>query len=112
MPQSTRDELANMVISGSPIEQFITDRLTVDRGHRVTEAALWTDYSVWCTGQGHESMKRRDFMRALEDALRSRGVKRKASIRFPERIAPGFEGVDCNLTAANVYTGAQVVPIR
>lgn len=112
LPQSTRDELANMVVSGSPIEQYVTDRLTVDIGQRVPESALWEDYKHWCMFQGHELMKRRDFLKALEDGLRGRGVKRKKSIRFSGTVAPGFEGINCNQPVAHVATVAQVVPIR
>ena len=80
LPQSSRDELANMITSGSPIEHYIADRLVVAQGQRVSEADLWTDYCKWYILEGLEQMKRRDFMKALEDALRSRGGKRKGSL--------------------------------
>jgi len=113
MPQSTRDELANMVISGSPIEQFITDRLSLGmtKAHRVTETDLWTGYRAWCSTQGHEEMKRRDFLKALEDALRGKGAKRKTNMRIGDKVAPGFDGVSYNTVMIDAHS-AVVVQFR
>lgn len=92
LPQSSRDELVNMISSGSPIEHFISDRLIVADGQRVSDADLWGDYIDWQQKEGLEQMKRRDFLKALEDALRGRGVKRKASVRINNFPLRGFEG--------------------
>lgn len=93
LPPSSREELSNMVASGSPIEHYVTDRMVLGQGQRATEAELWADYYNWHINEGHEQMKRRDFMKSLEDALRSRGVKRKGSMRFGDSTQRGFEGV-------------------
>lgn len=93
-----------MVASGSPTESYISDRLIVSPGQRVTETELWDDYCKWYVVEGLEQMKRRDFVRSLADALRSRGVFHKQSMRFGQNVLRGFEGV--SLAQGNV------VPIR
>ena len=104
LPQSSRDELGNMLSSSSPTESYINDRLVVARGQRVSEADLWDDYLKWYVAEGLEQMKRRDFIRAIADALRGRGAVHKQSIRFGMNVLRGFEGV--SLAQGNV------VPIR
>lgn len=108
LPQSSRDELGNMLISGSPVELYISDRLAIGSDLRCTETELWHDYSKWWVEQGFEGMKRRDFMKSLEDALRGRGVQRKAGIRVGESIYRGFSGVALNTGQPR----GVVVPIR
>jgi len=104
LPQSSRDELGNMLSSSSPTESYIKDRLVVAKGQRVSEAELWDDYLKWYVLEGLEQMKRRDFIRAIADALRGRGAVHKQSIRFGLNVLRGFEGV--SLAQGNV------VPIR
>lgn len=104
LPQSSRDELGNMLSSSSPTESYINDRLVVAKGQRVSEAELWDDYCKWYLAEGLEQMKRRDFIRAIADALRGRGAVHKQSIRFGMNVLRGFEGV--SLAQGNV------VPIR
>lgn len=106
LPQSSRDELANMITSGSPIEHYVTDRLVVAKNQRVSDADLWRDYSKWYLEEGLEQMKRKDFLKALEDALRGRGVKRKGSLRIGDMPLRGFEGVSV-ATATVVPIGAK-----
>lgn len=98
LPQSSRDELANMITSGSPIEHYVNDRLVVAKNQRVSDADLWRDYSKWYLEEGLEQMKRKDFLKALEDALRGRGVKRKGSLRIGDMPLRGFEGVSVATT--------------
>lgn len=104
MPQSSRDELGNMIASGSPIESYIRERLVVSKGLKVPESDLWDDYCKWYVVEGLEQMKRRDFIRSLADALRSRGASHKQSIKFTQSVLRGFDGV--TLASGNV------VPIR
>lgn len=104
MPQSSRDELGNMIASGSPIENYISERLVVAKGLKVSEADLWDDYCKWYIVEGLEQMKRRDFIKSLTDALRSRGASHRQSVKFSQSVLRGFVGV--NLAQGNV------VPIR
>lgn len=104
LPQSSRDELGNMLSSSSPTESYINDRLVVAKGQRVSETELWDDYCKWYVVEGLEQMKRRDFIRALADALRGRGASHKQSMRYGNTVLRGFDGV--TLAQGNV------VPIR
>lgn len=104
LPESSRDELGNMIASGSPMQSYINDRLVVAPGQRVSETDLWDDYCKWYIAEGLEQMKRRDFIRSLADALRAQSVTHKQSMRLGKIVTKGFDGV-------TLATG-NVVPIR
>lgn len=102
LPQSSRDELGNMIVSGSPIESYIKERLIVAPGQRMTEADVWDDYRKWQVEEGLEQMPRKAFIKSLTDSLRGRGVAHKQSIRFHHGVLRGFDGV--TLPSGNVTT--------
>jgi len=105
MPLSSKNELTNMIQSGSPVEQFIEDCLSFGTDCRVSETSLWTAYRAWTTKTGHVEMKRTNMMKAIEDATRSKSVVRKPSIRIEGVTHRGFEGISINTVplSANVY---------
>ena len=107
MPESSLNELDNMIQSGSPVEQFIAECLTFGTDHRIADSTIWTAYGAWVARTGYEAMTRRNLMKALEDATRGRGVMRKSSIRFDNLTTKpsGFYGVTLKQTVegANVF---------
>jgi putative DNA primase/helicase len=102
LPESSRNELENMIQSGSPVEQFIDECLTFGADHRIADATLWTAYGAWLARTGHEGMTRRNLMKALEDATRAKGVRRHKSVRIGISDHRGFYGVTLKSSAEGV----------
>lgn len=102
MPESSRNELDNMIQSGSPVEQFIDECLTFGTDHRIADSTIWTVYGAWVARTGHEAMTRRNLMKALEDATRAKGVRRQKSVRIGISDHRGFYGVTLKSSAEGV----------
>ncbi|GAB3216034.1 phage/plasmid primase, P4 family [Pseudaeromonas pectinilytica] len=90
LPESSRNELENMIQSGSPVEQFIDECLTFGADHRIADSTIWTAYGAWVARTGHDGMKRHNLMKALEDATRAKGVRRQKSVRIGISDHRGF----------------------
>lgn len=102
MPESSRNELDNMIQSGSPVEQFIDESLTFGTDHRIADSTIWTAYVAWVARTGHEAMTRRNLLKALEDATRAKGVRRHKSVRIGISDHRGFLGVTLKSSAEGV----------
>lgn len=102
MPESSLNELDNMIQSGSPVEQFIDECLTFGTDHRIADSTIWTAYGAWVARTGYEAMARRNLMKALEDATRGRGVRRHKSVRIGISDHRGFHGVTLKSSAEGV----------
>lgn len=99
LPESSRNELENMIQSGSPVEQFIDECLTFGTDHRIADSTIWTAYMAWVARTGHEAMTRRNLLKALEDATRAKGVRRHKSVRIGISDHRGFLGVTLKSSA-------------
>lgn len=102
MPESSLNELDNMIQSGSPVEQFIDESLTFGTDHRIADSTIWTAYGAWVARTGHEAMTRRNLLKALEDATRAKGVRRHKSVRIGISDHRGFHGVTLKSSAEGV----------
>ncbi|MFI0489832.1 MAG: DUF5906 domain-containing protein [Yersinia sp. (in: enterobacteria)] len=92
LPETSRNEINNMVQGGSPVEQFIDDCLIFGSEYRISESVIWTVCQSWITMTGHERMNRTHLMKALEDATRGKGMRKK-SLRIENKDRRGFDGL-------------------
>lgn len=92
MPPSSLDKLDAMIVRSSPLTEFVDDCLTIGRGARVSDAAVWDAYHLWAIQRGQDAMKRGDFLNSLADTLQGHGVSRKKSVRIDGHDYRGFIG--------------------
>lgn len=95
LPQSSRDQLDVLLSDGGSVQDFVNEVLQIGEQFRCNDVALWDAYRQWAVSTGHEIGKRRHVLKALEDALRGKGVRRSAGVRFEDGVTRrGFYGIN------------------
>jgi len=83
-PAASREELAQLQESYSPLVQFLNDCCTIAPATECKSADLYAVYRAWCLNEGEDMLRRKVFISAIKDATRGQGVH-----YGPHRFADG-----------------------
>lgn len=82
----------------SPLTRFLHERCRIDSDARCSSAQLHNAYHAWCLEEGEDTLRRKTFVSAIKDALRSKGVQ-YGPVRVDGEVTRGFIGVESAVPA-------------
>lgn len=112
LPQSSIEESHALMDGSSPLMEFAEECLELGDEYSSHGGLLWETYKQWCTVTNNRLGNRTQFLRSLERALQSKGVRYKKSVRCGTSVRTGLSGVQLRsvVPAGNIKAFREAAP--